>query len=341
MTDFKFRIGQNDIEIVNEYKYLGVLFTYNGNFSANTENLSKAAGRALGKIISNIQPFREFGIKSYEKLFYSCVAPILDYGSGVWGYRKFQTLENIQNRAVRFFLGVHRFAPLLAIYGDIGWIPCHYRHWLNMTRVWNRLMFMDDDRICKQAFNHDYNLCQNNWSSNFKNMASKLGFDGEFDSKETINTVLFKARLQDFYSSCWSIDIQNVSKLRTYVKFKSNTEQEHYVKLNLSKKERSCLAQLRCGILPLRLETGRYCSEKREERLCVFCNSQTLEDEVHFVLDCSLYDDIRNKYLADVSVLENFTNNYEKLCSLMRNYPRKLAKYIVEAYQKRRRMIHN
>jgi hypothetical protein len=90
------------LENVQNYKYLGVVFSSNGNFSCNAETLGKAAGRALGKIISKIHPLKSIGIKTFEKLYNSWVVPILDYCSGVWGYRNFQSLENVQHRAIRY-----------------------------------------------------------------------------------------------------------------------------------------------------------------------------------------------------------------------------------------------
>lgn len=33
--------------------------------------------------------------------------------SGVWGYKKHHCIEIVQNRALRYFLGVHRITPLL------------------------------------------------------------------------------------------------------------------------------------------------------------------------------------------------------------------------------------
>ena len=49
-------------------------------------------------------------------------------------YMNYQSIDHIQNRAIRYCLGVHRFAPILAIHGDIGWIPSQYRLWINMVR---------------------------------------------------------------------------------------------------------------------------------------------------------------------------------------------------------------
>ncbi|VDI44282.1 Hypothetical predicted protein [Mytilus galloprovincialis] len=50
-TEYNFSVGRNSLEIVNQYKYLGVTFSYNGSFLLNAEILAKSAGRGLGHII--------------------------------------------------------------------------------------------------------------------------------------------------------------------------------------------------------------------------------------------------------------------------------------------------
>ncbi len=42
-------------------------------------------------------------------------------GSEIWGYKSFNKIYAIQNKAIRIYLGVHRFAPTAAVSGDIGW----------------------------------------------------------------------------------------------------------------------------------------------------------------------------------------------------------------------------
>ena len=54
----------------------------------------------------------------------------------------------------------------------------------------------------------------------------------------------------------WSKDIPTKSKLRNYVKFNQDIETPGYLKISLFKFQRSLMAQLRLGILPLAIETG-------------------------------------------------------------------------------------
>ena len=119
-SDYAFHIGTKTIEYVSSYKYLGIMLHENLDFNVTVDTLFNSGGRALGSMISKIHSFKDVGFETYTKLYYSCVVPVTDYCSGVWGFRDFNKGDMIQNRAVRYFLGVHRFTPLLAISGDMG-----------------------------------------------------------------------------------------------------------------------------------------------------------------------------------------------------------------------------
>ena len=175
---------KNKLEKVENYNYLGITFSHNESFITK---MSKGGGRALGSIISKIHNNKDFGFNAYEKLYYSCVVPMLDYVSGVWVYRKFQTIDNIQNRIIRYFLVVHRFVPTFAVHGDVGWIPSQFRRRINMVRYWNRLLKFEDKHITKVAFNADYNRCTDNWCSELKDILCKLNLEYYFDSKTALN----------------------------------------------------------------------------------------------------------------------------------------------------------
>ncbi len=102
-------------------------------------------------------------------------------------------------------------------------------------------------------------------------------------------------------------------------------------------------AQFRCGILPLRIETGRYVGESPDERLCRFSDSQNVENEVHFLLNCSLYTDIRNECFSDQFNTEHFRNlsDTEQLGFIVHNHPRKVTTFIGKAYLRRRATIYH
>ncbi len=70
-----------------------------------------------------------------------------------------------------------------------------------------------------------------------------------------------------------------LNKLQTYRKNKRSILTEPYVIAPLSKCQRSALAKFRCGVAPLRIETGRYTKTPEEERLSTVCKVQEVESE--------------------------------------------------------------
>ena len=113
-STFNFKIGNQPLLIVEQYRYLGVIFHEKMKFREAAETLSKGGGRALGAAISKIHSFKEVGFKTFESLFYSCVTPVLDYCSGVWGFDNFSCVDNVQNRALRA-IGLHRLIPMKSV----------------------------------------------------------------------------------------------------------------------------------------------------------------------------------------------------------------------------------
>jgi hypothetical protein len=61
----------------------------------------------------------------------------------------------------------------------------------------------------------------------------------------------------------------------------------------------SAFAKFRCGVTPIRLETGRYENIKLEERCCFTC-SNLIEDETYVILHCPAYSDFRNNLFTEV-----------------------------------------
>ena len=90
------------------------------------------------------------------------------------------------------------------------------------------------------------------------------------------------------------------NKLRT---FKNEFITEPYLSIIVHKKYRSAYAKIRCGVAPLKIETGRYGVNRVpvEERLCETCNS--VEDEFHVLMKCPLYRDARDICFNSISAV--------------------------------------
>ncbi len=115
---------------------------------------------------------------------------------------------------------------------------------------------------------------------------------------------------------------------------------EKYLLLNIDKYEKSLLSQLRYGIIPLRVETGRYVNETREERVCTLCTTNTVE---HFLFECEAYDTQWLPFVANAqSVIENWDELTQPEClkSLFQLMSRALGKYVKNIFLHRRSQIY-
>ena len=133
------------LEIVSNYKYLGIILDEHLKFDTCARSLADATGRALAAVISKVKMLKNSGYVTFKKMYmmHADVKTVYEYRSGVWGYIKSKDIDMIQNRAMRYFLVVHRFAPTAGIIGDMGWIRPGLSRIRCMTRLWNRFINME------------------------------------------------------------------------------------------------------------------------------------------------------------------------------------------------------
>ena len=109
--------------------------------------------------------------------------------------------------------------------------------------------------------------------------------------------------------------------------------------------QRKSLSKFRLGLLHLRIETGRFVRPRLnpEDRLCLICNSGEVENELHFLLFCNKYQQLRQNLFNQIPDHHTFTTlaHNEKLKYLV-NEPtmvKQTAKFIVEAYEYRSTLL--
>lgn len=337
-TKSSFTYGEEVLEMVKEYKYLGIIMDEYLNFNSCSKTLADSGGRALGSIISKCKLIKDIGFRSYSKMYECGVIPIVDYGSAIWGSTKHKHSELIQNKTVRYFLGVHNFTAIPALHGEIGWLPVKYRIYLNKLRLWNRLINMPQERLSKQIFLDIYNINENNWTRELYNIFRQIEMLHVFYDKNVCDLDVCKKKFTELAYNEWKELVIGKPKLRTYVKFKKELCIEKYILNIRNKYERSMVAKLRCGILQLHVESGRFNQTSLENRICNICNDGNIEDEFHFICKCTEYSNERNKLFSQHEVKNNNFRNFsdeDKFIYILENSNRDLAKFIIDSWIKR------
>ena len=329
LTNEIFYYGAGALEIVKSYKYLGVIFDEHMTFEECAQTLSKAAGRKLGHMFVMNRKLEGMGYKTFTRLYESRIDPVAFYASSVWGVKNFKFQDNIQNKAIRLFLGVSRYTSNVAIKGDMGWPSTSQKVAVTIFRLWNRFVNMPNHRITKRIFLNDQTVKKGTWSSQvLKKLKDLYGEDTQLSQfKEGVDLTEIKALLREKEIETWKKEVTKYPKLRTYTKLKDCFGKENYVDNFLSKNRRSLIAQMRTGTSFLRIETGRYERQKdingqweklpEEKRICRICETG-VENEIHFIFRCTAYTQPRVILRHNIETLGyKYTENTDMLSKLL------------------------
>ena len=84
--DTKFTYDNSNLEIVNNFAYLGIVFSYTGNFVKAQKTLASQGRKSMYKMQGMINKFVNLKPSAQLELFDKLVSPILLYGAEVWGF---------------------------------------------------------------------------------------------------------------------------------------------------------------------------------------------------------------------------------------------------------------
>ena len=184
-----------------------------------------------------------------------------------------------------------------------------------MVRLWNRIQSMENDRLPKILMDWDRKLAlegRKNWNWHFREIMADCDHTEVFDLELCLG-VSFVKRIQDILiekaQQTWTNNCATTSKLRTFYAICGlPLKADVIVTTPLLKSHRSVVAKLMCGTSNLEIERGRHKKIPRENRFCILCQNMEVEDEVHFILKCPFYDDLRNPILQLANLqYPNFT----------------------------------
>ena len=201
-----------------------------------------------------------------------------------------------------FFLGVGPKTSNDAVRGEMGWTAQKHKQFVEILRLYCRLKKIGDDRSIAVMHKH-WLISQNRgiWESKVKKLFAKLGLELPKEGFNTKNVIKEAQRYLNLYDQEeWYYKLMNDkhspngNKLRTYRLHKTRLQMEEYV-CAIPRFQRSYLSKLRCGSAPLNIETGRFSNIPLDQRYCILCDSQAIENEIHFTIECPFYDDLRHE----------------------------------------------
>ena len=332
------------LEYVETYKYLGYYMHEHLSHHKTVEILANSAKRAFGRVVNVFKKLGNMGYKTYETLVFSNVFSILNYGAGVWGFKEYHNSRTFQNKIIRYYLGTHRFTPLAATHIEMDWSDNRHIHWLEMIRLKNRINEMPTNRWPKKIWQWDRVSKTDAWFKEIKhilrsvNMANETDLSNSIDVKEVGHRLLQQAR------SSWETEAENKPKLRTFLKIHDFNTRQNVIKSNLSRAQRSLVVKLKAGVLPIRLETGRYKGLPEALRICEICHSGEVESEMHHLHECVRLQYVRNRHpiaRETRNMIDNGMSKTDVTKFILRDRLKEAGVWIADMWKERRRLLYN
>ncbi len=78
LSKYDFKFGCKKIEVVEDYKYLGLTFNYNGRFRKGELELKEQATRAMSSLVEKCR--NDLPVDMQMELFNTMVLPVMTYG---------------------------------------------------------------------------------------------------------------------------------------------------------------------------------------------------------------------------------------------------------------------
>ena len=315
------KFGENLLEVVNEYVYLGTTFSSNGSMKAAVQKQIAQANRAMFKLRA-IAVSLNLPVKTQCELYDRMIVPVLTYGCEVWGTKHIAKIELFHRRFMRQLLKLPRSTAKCMLHGELGRFNHEGFVAKRMISYWLRLKQGTCGNIAhklylfqKGQFGNGFN---SKWLENIKRTLDTNGFSNLFDVGE-VNAGFFlkslERRMSDIYLQQWESEMRTNSLCTNYRIFKTTFEMEHYL-TELSAKQWQKLIKFRCGShkLPVTLSRREHRPEGPSLLTCPLCKRENNCDEYHYVLQCSGMNPHREQLFPE---LNNTEPNMHKFRSLL------------------------
>ena len=311
--------GEQEVEIVNQYKYLGIIFKQNGLFNNAIHSLSMQARKATLSLYSKINRL-DLPIDCQLQLFQQTIVPIALYGCEIWGSHNLAEVEKVQTEFLRNVLRVRKSTPLFMLYGETGMEPLSVSVKMRVINFWGRLITGKTSKLSYIVYNFLFNDLASNtgnkWIKLVKSIFDELGMSNIWET-QTVPSFLWlkntcKLRLNDQYKQTWSESLNASSKGLLYRIFKIDFCCENYL-LNLSDHYRKIFTKFRTSNHKLPIETGRWTNTPRQERVCNICDLEEVGDEFHYIFNCKFFKKERESLLGQYYCTRGNTIKFEEL----------------------------
>lgn len=337
--NYKFKYKNEDKEIVNEYKYLGIFFSKSGSFFNCRKHMANQATKAMYSLIKNSNRLslpKDLQIDLFKKT----VIPILLYGVEIWGFGSLDLIERVQLKFLKYVLKLKRSTPNYIVYGETGCLLLSVYIKERIILFWSRLLTAPN-KLSSLLYRHILHASEGEnedmfkkkcpWLHRVKAILIKCGliniwYDNSFPDIKWLQLTV-KQKLKDLFLNDWYSKVENSSNSTFYRVFKKSFGIESYLyDINASVLYYFIKFRTRNHRLPI--ETRNWSRIPINQIFCNTCQNN-IGDEFHYLFECKQFDVERRINLKRYYYSRPNMFKLEKLmCSPSKSEFQKLCKFV-------------
>ena len=299
---FHFHLDNNTIDIVDTFKYLGVIFSNSRSFLKARMHVVQQARKAMHLLYKRIRHFN-LPLKLQIKLFDHTIVPILLYGSETWGFENTDIIETVHNEFLRKITNLRKSTPIYILHAELGRFPLEINIKIRLINFWfsivtgkqNKLSYILYKCLSNDTDNGKY---EHKWIKYIREILHSVGRSDILAVRDFSNVNVSAMKnsvirtLKDQYKQKWNSQLEKSSKGQNYKLLKAELAFEIYL-TKFPKKIYLPLLKFRTSNHKLPVERGRWENKPYNERVCTICHRNTLGDEFHYILECDAFKEDR------------------------------------------------
>ena len=120
--NYNFYFKNVKLDLVSEYKYLGIYLSKSGSFLNCKKHLAEQANRALFSLLKKTR-ILHLPIDIQIELFNKTIRPILLYAYEIWGVGNLDIIEKVELQFLKLIFNLKKSTPSFMVYGEVGANP--------------------------------------------------------------------------------------------------------------------------------------------------------------------------------------------------------------------------
>lgn len=279
------KFGDNLIDVVNEYKYLGIKLTYNLSFKKHLESKLALSKTAINATWLSYIHHPKINFSNKLKIFHTAAKSIMFYGAQVWGYLSFDEVEKLLRYFLKKILYLPKNTPNYMLHIETG-LPSLFLETLNLHFGYigkvlnlpaNRLpRLLAEETIRQETF----------WLPHWRSLCSELGTPMDIEIWRTNfqffhNRILETLRISEYEKFVVSARDSRFHDLYPTLQYDirpyfCDSNSAHVVSLIL---------KARGGLLNLNARAF----SGNNVNVCTLCNCNEQENTHHFIGRCPIF----------------------------------------------------